>query len=173
MTTWELINAPGVKQVLLIYNYISLLAYAYTAVNNVFMYMDIDLGGAGFPPSFIAAFIAVAGASQAFWILGVFPPLQRRFGTGFVFRVCALIWPFFYAMYPVSNILLRCNFKIAFWILSIPGLIFGSSIAMSFSMLYPIPDRRLIAYVKQLPVKSPSMILRLLQRHSESSTLLY
>lgn len=135
MTTWELIKAPGVKQVIMIYNYVSLLAFAYTAVNPVFWFTSVKLGGIGFTPGLIALFIALSGASQAFWLLIVFPPLHHRLGTGFVLRACAIAWPFFFLVSPICNILLRYDHKILFWILAPTAQTIGSGVAMAFSML--------------------------------------
>ncbi|KAF2787241.1 MFS general substrate transporter [Melanomma pulvis-pyrius CBS 109.77] len=132
MSTWELIKAPGVKQVMMIFNYVSLLAFAYTAAHPVFLFTSVKLGGIGFTPSLIALFLALAGASQAFWLLVVFPPLHRRLGTGFILRACAIAWPFFFLVSPMCNILLRYDHKIVFWILAPTALAIGSGVAMAF-----------------------------------------
>jgi hypothetical protein len=78
-------------------------------------------------------FIGAAGISQALWTLIVFPPLQRRFGTGGVLRACALAWPFFFASCPLGNVLLRHDWKVAFWIIAPTFNVVGSGVSMAFS----------------------------------------
>jgi Na+/melibiose symporter-like transporter len=134
MTTWQLIKAPGIKEVVFICNYIALLAFAYTAANPVYLFTPVNLGGTGFTPSLIALFLAVAGVSQALWLLVVFPPLHRRFGTGTVLKWCALVWPGFFIVSPICNVLLRYDHPIIFWIVAPTCLIVGSGVAMAFSM---------------------------------------
>ena len=134
MTTWQLINAPGIREVMLIYNYIFLMAFAYTAANPVYMFTPVNRGGLGFTPGLIAIFLAIAGASQALWLLVVFPPLHRRSGTGTVLRLCALFWPGFFIVSPMCNVLLRYNHPIIFWIVAPTCLVVGSGVSMAFSM---------------------------------------
>lgn len=133
MTTWQLIKAPGIKEVMVIYNYIFLLAFAYTAANPVYLFTPVDRGGTGFTPGFIALFLAVAGASQAIWLLAIFPPLHRRFGTGVVLRLCALAWPGFFLVSPICNALLRYDHPTLFWVLALTSLVIGSGVSMAFS----------------------------------------
>jgi hypothetical protein len=137
MSTWQLFNCPGVARVVLIYNYIMLLAYTYTAVNPVFMYTRIHLGGLSFTPQLIAAFTALAGASQAIWLLLVFPRLHKRVGTGRILFYCACAWPVFFASSVVFNVLLRHRFVAAFWATAPLTLVLGSGVAMAFSKSFP------------------------------------
>jgi hypothetical protein len=133
MSTWELFQSPGVARVILIYNYVLLLAFTYTAVTPVFYYTPVRLGGVGFSPQLIAAVTALAGASQATWLLLVFPPLHKRIGTGRILQYCALVWPFFFASYVLFNTLLRHNLRAVFWATGPLTLMAGSGIAMAFS----------------------------------------
>ncbi|KAJ4350974.1 hypothetical protein N0V95_004258 [Ascochyta clinopodiicola] len=133
MTTWQLITSPDVSRVLLINNYVMLLAFTFTAVNPVFLYTPIRLGGIGFPPTLIAATIGLSGASQAIWLLLIFPALHARVGTGQILRLCACAWPLFFAMHPVFNQLLRHGHTTAFWSLAPPALVLGSGVAMAFT----------------------------------------
>jgi len=132
MSVWEVLKSPGVPIVLYIYGHTMGLALAYTAVNPVFLYTDVKLGGWGFSDQRIALFTAVAGASQSLWMLIPFPPLQRRLGTGNLLRVCAVIWPLMMASFPISNELLRHDHKTAFWAFFPPSLILGSGISMAY-----------------------------------------
>jgi len=134
MSTWEILKAPGVGIVLYIFGHTMLLALAYTAVSPVFLFTDVSKGGLGFSDSQIAGFLAVAGASQAAWMLLAFPYLQRRFGTGNVLRGCAIIWPFMMASFPALNELrLRSSIPMVwFWILLAIGLVGGSGVSMAF-----------------------------------------
>jgi hypothetical protein len=109
-----------------------MLAFTYTAVNPVFLYTPVRLGGIGLTPELIAAFTALAGAAQAAWLLLVFPRLHKRVGTGGVLFYCACVWPVFFASSVVFNTLLRHNFKAAFWATAPPTLVLGSGVAMAF-----------------------------------------
>jgi len=140
MSTWEVLRSPGVPPVLLIFGQVMLLALSYTAVNPVFMFTSIRLGGFGFSDQKIALFIALAGASQAFWMLLFFPRLQKNFGTGAVLRGCAVAWPFFMAVYPVMNEFLRHDWDLAFWIVAPTGVVLGSGVAMGFGKLSSLPS---------------------------------
>lgn len=140
MSTWEVLRSPGVPPVLLIFGQVMLLALSYTAVNPVFMFTSIRLGGFGFSDQKIALFIALAGASQALWMLLFFPRLQKNFGTGAVLRGCAVAWPFFMAVYPVMNEFLRHDWDLAFWIVAPTGVVLGSGVAMAFGKLSSLPS---------------------------------
>jgi hypothetical protein len=137
MSTWQLFNYPGVARVVLIYNYVMLLAYTYTAVNPVFMYTPIDLGGLSLTAQLIAAFTALAGASQAIWLLVVFPRLHKRVGTGRILFYCACAWPLFFASSVAFNALLRHHLVAAFWATAPLTLVLGSGVAMAFSTSPP------------------------------------
>jgi hypothetical protein len=139
MSTWELIKYPGVARVLVIYNYIAILAFTYTAVNPVFLYTPVSLGGIGFQPELIAGAIGLNGVSQALWILLIFAPLQRRINTGGILRLCAAAWPFFFALHPLCHFLRRWDLPALFWAVGPVGLAVGSGVAMAFSKLSPFP----------------------------------
>jgi hypothetical protein len=59
--------------------------------------------------------MALGGAAQAVWLLAIYPPLQRRFGTGNVLRICAFAWPIFFVIHPFANIALRHGSTLLFW----------------------------------------------------------
>ena len=139
MSIWELINNPGVPQVLLIYLYVQLLAYVFTAVQPVFLYTPVYLGGIGFSPALIAATICLAGASQSLWLLLVFPPLHRRLGTGDVLRLCAVVWPVFFGGYSICNVFLRNGLRVPFWTLGPLVVSLGSGVSMAFGTM-PLHD---------------------------------
>jgi len=132
MSTWEILKAPGVGIVLYIFGHTMLLALAYTAVSPVFLFTDVSKGGLGFSDPQIAGFLAVAGASQAAWMLLAFPYLQGKFGTGNLLRGCAIVWPFMMASFPVMNEIHRQDLMPLFWVLLAVGLIGGSGVSMAF-----------------------------------------
>jgi hypothetical protein len=78
-TTWEVLKAPGVPMVLFIQAHVNVLSMGYTAVSSVYQFTDVQLGGLSFTDRLIAIALAVAGISQAAWILIVFPPAQKRY----------------------------------------------------------------------------------------------
>jgi hypothetical protein len=133
MSTWKLIKYPGVTPVLLIYNYVSLMAYTFTAVFPVTQYTPIDLGGLGFSPGLIAACTGLNGASQAAWLLLVFPFLHKRVGTGKVLWMCAIAWPILFAAAPVLNLFLRHGLRTLFWSTGPPFIVLFSGVSMAFS----------------------------------------
>lgn len=82
-------------------------------------------------------------------MLFVFPPLQRRIGTGSLLRICAIAWPISFCSMPLMNALLRTvrvhlhasvgittdsrqGHPTAFWVLAPFVIFFGSSIAMIY-----------------------------------------
>ncbi len=135
MSTWDLLKTPGVLFVLGLYGYIMILAFSYTAVVPVFLFTPVRLSGFGFSPLYISVFMAVGGLSQSVWLLGIFPWLQRRVGTGGVLRICAYAYPFFFVAFPIASLLLRHDVKVIFWMLVAIGAVFGSGVAMSFTAI--------------------------------------
>jgi hypothetical protein len=133
MSTWELLKSPGVSQVMLMYNYIAVMAFTFTAVYPVWLYTPVSLGGLGFSPVLIAAGMGAGGGAQSLWLLLVFPPLHKRVGTGGVLRLCAWVWPFFFIIDPMCNVLLRYGLTVPFWIVFWLNTVFGCGVAMAFS----------------------------------------
>ncbi|KAK0797451.1 hypothetical protein LTR75_009853 [Friedmanniomyces endolithicus] len=133
LTTWEVLTSPGVPTVLLIFGHTMFLALAYTAVSPLYQFTSIENGGLSFSDAQIAVLIAVAGVSQASWMLIGFPPLQRWLGTGRLLRACVAFQPFFMASYPLLNELRRHGYERAFWGFLWPTLVIGSGVAMSFA----------------------------------------
>lgn len=112
-----------------------LMGLGYTAVNPVFLYTDVDLGGWGFSDQQIAGFLALAGASQSLWMLFAFPRLQKWLGTGNLLRVCAVAWAFMYAGNPLLNEVLRQGWQKAFWISWPIFLVLGSGVSMAYACI--------------------------------------
>lgn len=133
LTTWQLLRHPGVAQVVLIFNYVMLQAYTYTAVSPVYSYLPVELGGLGFPPEGIAGIAALGGAAQSIWLLVVFSRLHNRVGTYRLLMYCAIAWPIFFAAAPMFNELLRHHLTPVFWATAPITLVMGSGVAMAFS----------------------------------------
>ncbi|KAK4150275.1 major facilitator superfamily domain-containing protein [Chaetomidium leptoderma] len=137
-STWDLVKLPGVPIVLYTYGHIMLLAYSYTAIVPVFWFTKVHLGGFGFSPLQISLMMAINGLAQAIWILLVFPPLHRRIGTNGVVKICAIAYPFFFAVCPFFNLLIRIDTPAsttAFWIACPVVLSLGCGISMSFTAI--------------------------------------
>lgn len=132
MSTWEVLQAPGVAFVLYLFGHTMLLALAYTAVSPVALFTSVEKGGFSFNPKYIAYFLTAAGGSQALWMLLVFPPLQRTIGTGTVLRICAFVWPIMMASYPIHNEFLRHGWTTLFWVVGPISLVIGSGVSMAF-----------------------------------------
>ncbi|KAK8227246.1 MFS transporter, partial [Phyllosticta capitalensis] len=133
MSTWEVLRAPGVGTVLMLYFWTMILALSFTAVLPVFLFTRPELGGYGFSPVQISLYMALLGISQTLWVLLVFPPLQRRYSTGAVFRGCALAWPAMFVAYPLASVLLRLHYVRAFWTVAIANGVVGSGVAMAYT----------------------------------------
>ncbi|KAH8712205.1 major facilitator superfamily domain-containing protein [Phaeosphaeriaceae sp. PMI808] len=133
MSTMQLLRYSGITQVIIIYNYVMLLAYTFTAVSPVYLYTPVQLGGTGFTPQQTAAVMSVSGAAQAVWLLLVFPRLHKRVGTGRLLFYCACLWPIFFASNALFNILLRYHHEATFWSVAPPTLVIGSGVAMAFT----------------------------------------
>jgi hypothetical protein len=97
------------------------------------MYTEIELGGYDFTPLQNSGFLAAIGVSQATWLLLIFPPLQRKIGTGGILRLCLYVWPIFFIVAPICNALLRQGWTTAFWIVAPIFQIGGSGVSMAFS----------------------------------------
>ncbi|RYP79699.1 hypothetical protein DL769_002817 [Monosporascus sp. CRB-8-3] len=135
-STWELLKTSGVAIVLYNYGHVMLLAFAYTAVVPVFWSTPPELGGLGFSPLQISLFMGLTGLSQAIWLLLVFPPLQHRLGTNGVMRACGVAYPFFMAVMPLANSILRQDTPAAqttFWVLVPICLVLGPGVSMAFT----------------------------------------
>ncbi|KAK5109581.1 hypothetical protein LTR62_006932 [Meristemomyces frigidus] len=135
MSTLEVLRSPGVPMVLYILGHSNLASLGYTAVSPVWLFTSVKLGGVSFDDRMIAAFLAVAGASQALWILLVFPPLQKRFATGNVLRGTTMMFPVLVASMPFFNELRRHGEDKVFWLAFLPSLAVCSSVAMSFACI--------------------------------------
>lgn len=159
----EIVNSPGVGIVLYLFTHIALLAFAYTAVVPVFWFTSVKLGGFGFAPNQISLMMAVAGASQALWLLVAFPPLQRRFGTNAVLRGCAVAYPIFFAIIPLGNILLRNGADTAFWIATPLLLALGSGVSMCFTAIQLAvndvsPNPRVLGTLNSIALMGSSLV---------------
>ncbi|RYP60437.1 hypothetical protein DL770_009993 [Monosporascus sp. CRB-9-2] len=135
-STWELLKTSRVAIVLYNYGHVTLLAFAYTAVVPVFWFTPPELGGLGFSPLQISLFMGLMGLSQAIWLLLVFPPLQHRLGTNGVMRACGVAYPFFMAVMPLANFVLRLGTpagQTAFWVLVPVCLSLGPGVSMAFT----------------------------------------
>ncbi|KAK4190583.1 protein zinc induced facilitator-LIKE 1 [Podospora australis] len=138
LSTLELIKSPGVPIVLYAYGHIMLLAFSYTAIVPVFWFTKVSLGGFGFTPLQISMLMGLTGLSQAIWILLIFPALHRRIGTNGVLRACGAAYPFFFALCPVFNMLLREGSEVGvttFWVVAPALLCLGCGVSMSFTAI--------------------------------------
>ncbi|KAF4961872.1 hypothetical protein FSARC_10012 [Fusarium sarcochroum] len=135
-SSWELLKAPSVAIVLWVYGHAMFLAFTFTAILPVVLYTPIRLGGVGFDSFKISLYMAVQGASQAIWLLIVFPLLHKRIGTRGVMKICGYAYPFFLSGYIVCNMLLRQHTHaatVSFWIVGTLIAVIGPGVSMSFT----------------------------------------
>ncbi|KAK4229149.1 protein zinc induced facilitator-LIKE 1 [Podospora fimiseda] len=135
LSTWELVKSPGVPIVLYTYGHIMLLAFSYTGILSLFWYTPVELGGYEFDSLQISLMMGLTGVAQAVWILLIFPALHRRIGTNGVIRACGNAYPFFFAICPLFNLLLRNGGVTLFWIIAPPLLCLGCGVSMSFTAI--------------------------------------
>lgn len=135
MSTLELLQAPGVPITLYIYAHVMILAFSYTAICPVLLFTPVHLGGFGLTPLQISMFMAVTGLSQALWLLIAFPWVQARIGTAGVMRLCATAYPFFFAVIPILNLILRHGHMAVCLAIALPCMVLGSGVAMSFTAI--------------------------------------
>ncbi|KAK0389063.1 hypothetical protein NLU13_2639 [Sarocladium strictum] len=136
MSIWQLVRSPNVGTVLLAYGHVMLLAFAFTALVPVVLYTPVDLGGLGFSSREISLFMAVNGASQALWLILIYPRLHKRFGTKGVMWGCAVAYPWFFVSYIGLSSLLRDGSRPAitwFWILGSLVAVIGPGVSMAFT----------------------------------------
>lgn len=136
LTIRQLLRMPGIPTVLLVNASVMVMAFAFTAILPVVLYIPVELGGLGLSAFQIAIYMAVQGASQAIWLVAVFPPLHRRLGTKRLLMACAVAYPFFFLAYIVLNALLRAGTPAAMawaWIVGPTAAVIGPGVAMAFT----------------------------------------
>lgn len=133
MSIWQLVKQPGVAFTLFIWCFVSLVGLANTAVFPVFWFTSISKGGYGFAPIQISLILALGGISQALWLLFIFPPMQRRFGTGGVLRFSGWLFPLASIWNPLLQFMLRKGVTTPFWTLLPITTIIGTGAAMAFT----------------------------------------
>ncbi|KJZ76366.1 hypothetical protein HIM_04095 [Hirsutella minnesotensis 3608] len=166
MSISQLVKAPGVAIVLGLYSHVMLLAFVFTSIIPLALFSPVSLGGMGFTPFQITLYMAVQGASQAMWLLLVFPRLQRRMGTKGVLGVCSIAYPFFFAGYIVLNAMLRQGSEpaiVCFWILGFVVAVIGPGVSMAFTCVQLAlqdisPDPHLLGTLNALALTLASAI---------------
>jgi hypothetical protein len=103
------------------------------ALLPLYAYTPVALGGLAFTPAQIALLIAIAGASQAVWLLVVMPPLDRRLGTRRLLRICHAVWPLGFLAPIGANLLARAGATGAEYALLAVLMTIGSGVAIAFS----------------------------------------
>ncbi|PFH63207.1 hypothetical protein XA68_16646 [Ophiocordyceps unilateralis] len=159
----QLVAAPGVAAALGIYAHVMLLAFVFAAILPLALYTPVALGGMACSSAAISAYMAVQGASQALWLVLVFPRLQRRIGTKRVLRLCGFFYPFFFGGFVLMNALLRQDKRALFWIVG--GLVatIGPGVNMGSTCVQLIiqdvsPDARYVGVMNALALTLASAI---------------
>ena len=135
MPLMGLLKSPGVMIVALVFTYVMVIFFAATAMQPVFWFTPVKLGGFGFRPAIISIFQGISGLSQIFWLLIVFPWLLKRYSPRTVVLSCAKAWPLFYALHPVCQMLLRRKLTAEFWLLGVFMQVSGSALLMAFEAM--------------------------------------
>ncbi|CAH0052597.1 unnamed protein product [Clonostachys solani] len=136
MSMSQIIRSPGVSFVLWLYTHVMLLAFLFTAILPVALYTSVELGGIGLTTHQISLWMTVQGASQAIWLILAFPFLHSRLGNKGVLNLCSAVYPIFFGLFIVLNVLLRNGSPSAttwFWILAAISVIVGPGVSMAFT----------------------------------------
>jgi len=133
MSIWQLVKQPGVSFTLFLWCFVSLQGLANTAVLPVFWFTSVPKGGYGFIPLQISLILGISGISQAIWLLFVFPPMQKRYGTGGVLRYSGWIFPLGCISSPLLQFMLRQGITKPFWFILPITTMIGASAAMAFT----------------------------------------
>ncbi|TLD30875.1 hypothetical protein PspLS_01965 [Pyricularia sp. CBS 133598] len=133
MSIRKLLRQPGVLIVQYVGAHLALLAFAYTAICPLWWWTPVEHGGLGFTFFQTSCMMAFNGIWQALWMIFAFPPLHRRLGTNGVMRLCGVAYPFFFAISPVANYMLRAGYTKLFWSFYPPALMIGCGVALSFT----------------------------------------
>jgi hypothetical protein len=125
---------PGVPFVLATTAWTMMLGFAFTAVIPIFWFTPRHLGGFGWLPCQISIFFALTGATQAVWLLIVFPRLQRRWGTNAIWRRAAFSYPVGYTSLILIALARRHGLvDAAFYPLCIVFTLAGGAMALPFT----------------------------------------
>lgn len=119
-----------------IYGQVFLITSFYIAMLPVALFTPIDLGGIGYTTPQISLYIGAQAASQALWLVVVFPHLQQRIGAKGVLRVCSLGPPLFFSSFILMNVLLRTGgtaCTACIWALTFLSTFVGPAVFMSFA----------------------------------------
>ena len=73
-------------------------------------------------------------------MLVLFPPLQRRFGTGNVMRIAAVGWPITMVLFPILNEFRRYGYNTAFFAAGTPLIVLSTGVCMSYGGSLPSPN---------------------------------
>ncbi|OAQ97264.1 hypothetical protein LLEC1_03161 [Akanthomyces lecanii] len=165
LTMRELLMSHNVAITIWVYTHFMLIAFAVTALTPVFLFTPVNIGGTGFSASQISAFMAVQGASQAFWLLVAFPILQRRYGTKGLLKLCATAYQFLFVGIILLNALLRISGKSAMawaWTLGSCIAAAGPGVSMGFTSAQlaindASPSRHMMATMNGISMTSASV----------------
>ncbi|PHH77388.1 hypothetical protein CDD80_665 [Ophiocordyceps camponoti-rufipedis] len=162
----QLMACPGVAAGLAIYVHVMLLAFVFAAILPLALYTPIHLGGMACSSAATSVYMAVQGASQALWLLLVFPWLQRRIGTKRVLRLCGLAGPLFYGGFVLMNALLRLDSDVSrrlFWVVGVVVATVGPGVNMAATCAQLViqevaPDGRSVGLMNALALTLASAI---------------
>ena len=84
------------------------------------------------PPK-IAGVIGIIGLAQSLWLLVLMPPLDRRFGTRRLLRMCFACWPWLFAGPVLASLAARRDAMWLAWLILVAGSVFGAGVSMAFS----------------------------------------
>ncbi|KAH7097167.1 MFS general substrate transporter [Auriculariales sp. MPI-PUGE-AT-0066] len=107
MSVCQVVVAPGVRPALGTVLYAGMLSSGLATVLPMYLFTPVHLGGLGLNLSQLSRTMAARGLAQVICILGVFPFIQKRLGTGSLLRYCATAWPVVLALVAGQNPLLR------------------------------------------------------------------
>ncbi|EJU02927.1 MFS general substrate transporter [Dacryopinax primogenitus] len=103
----DVFRAPGMIPILVLMNFMMLIAFGFHAAMPVLFFTPVELGGWGFTPAQISYYFAAGGVTQSIWLLLAFPPMYSRLGTKYLTRLWTFVLPFTYGCMILQNWALR------------------------------------------------------------------
>ncbi len=107
VSIFTLLRIPQIQRVMLSYGFLALIAVALDAVLVLYLYEPASLGGVDFTSDQTGIILSLNGLGGALVQLLLFPPLQKRFGTLWVYRWSMVAFPVSIVMLPMANAIAR------------------------------------------------------------------
>ncbi|KAG0152285.1 hypothetical protein CROQUDRAFT_649654 [Cronartium quercuum f. sp. fusiforme G11] len=100
-----LLRDRNLRVILVNYSLLSFQAIALDALLVLFAYTPVRSGGIGFSAANIGVALSLSGIFTVVAQLLLFPPLQRRYGTVKLYRICMAAYPVIFLLFPLIHLI--------------------------------------------------------------------